>query len=173
MAREQWPIAFRRLPRLRWKTVQDQIVREEHWTDYPALSEDFAILDRELLPRFRELDDEALAAQNRFRREQLVLIVAGASAAVLGALQGMVDDPWPGLGEAAVAVVLGALGTRNRELAAQDHYRHNRVKAEQLRGEYFRFLGRVDDYADERIRIQRLKRRVVEIYREEELDEQP
>jgi hypothetical protein len=163
------PIAFKRLPTLRWKPRDDALVPAEVQRKYPALVSDFAILDQELMPRFRELDNEALKGQNQFRLEQLVLIVGGAIATILGGLQGaFANTPWPGLVEGLLGVVLTVVAVRTRELRAQRRYLVSRVKAERLRGEYFLFLGRVGDYADLERRNRRLAERVVDIYRQKD-----
>jgi hypothetical protein len=138
-------------------------------TKYPELASDFAILDQELMPRFYELDNQALKAQNQFRLEQLVLVIGSAIATILGGLQGaFTNTPWPGLLEGLLAVVLTVVAVRTRELRAQRHYLVSRVKAERLRGEYFLFLGRVGDYADRERRNRRLAERVVEIFRQKD-----
>jgi hypothetical protein len=163
------PIAFKRLPRLRWKPRADALVPPDVQRKYPAFASDFAILDEELMPRFYELDNEALRAQNQFRLEQLVLIIGSAIAAILGGLQGaFTNTPWPGLIEGLLAVVLTVVAVRTRELRAQRRYLVSRVKAERLRSEYFLFLGRVGDYADSERRSRRLAERVVEVYRQKD-----
>jgi hypothetical protein len=163
------PIAFKRLPTLRWKPRDDALVPPDIQSKYPALASDFAILDEELMPRFHELDNQALKAQNQFRLEQLVLIVGGAIAAILGGLQGaFTNTPWPGFIEALLGVVLTVVAVRTREVRAQRRYLVSRVKAERLRGEYFLFLGRVGGYADIDGRNRRLAERVVEIYRQKD-----
>jgi hypothetical protein len=131
----------------------------------PALEDDFAVLDRELMPRFQELDRTALRAQNQFRLEQVILLLGGVLAVMLGALQGALRDAaWPGVVEGLVGVLLAVVGVRTRELHAQRRYLTCRVKAERLRGEFFRFLGRVDEYAGAD-RNRRLVGQVAGIYR--------
>jgi Protein of unknown function (DUF4231) len=159
------PAAFKRFPALRLRPQQAVIVPPELRARCPALEEDFAVLDRELLPRFQELDRTALQAQNQFRLEQVVLILGGVVAVVLGALQGALREAaWPGVVEALVGGLLAVVGVRTRELHAQRRYLTSRVKAERLRGEYFRFLGRVGEYAGAD-RNRRLAWQVASIYR--------
>ena len=116
------------------------------------------------MPGFRALDSEALATQNQFRLEQFLLIMGGILATLLGVLQtALAAARWPGIAESILASVLAALAMRSRTLNAQQRYLTTRLRAETLRGEYFLFLGRIGDYADEATRTQRLKRRVDEI----------
>lgn len=161
---------FKRRPSLRWRPKEgEQIVSLDAQAGAPAFADDFKILERELLPHFRELDNTALRAQNQFRLEQTALIFGGALAIVLGAVQAALSDAvWPGIVEAALAAGLAAIALRARTLKAQERYFTNRLKAETLRGEFFLFLGRVDPYADDDSRLQRLIRRVVEVKAEQE-----
>jgi Protein of unknown function (DUF4231) len=161
---------FRRFPSLRWRPRSDkQIVPLEAQAEFPEFTEDFATLERELLPHFRELDNEALRRQNQFRLDQVLLIFGGAVAAVLGAIQAASpSSPWPGVAEFLVAGGLSAVAFRQRELRARDRYSAGRLKAEALRGEYFLFLGRLGRYAHERERVPHLIRRVAQIVAEQE-----
>jgi hypothetical protein len=156
---------FRRFPRLQWRPKEgEQIVPREVQATYPALAEDFALLEHELLPHFRELDNAALHAQNQFRLEQVALILGGTLATVLGAMQTLLlEAVWPGIAEAVLASGLTAVAFRAQALRAQERYFTNRLKAETLRGEYFRFLGRIGPYAEDREPIQQLRRRVAEV----------
>jgi Protein of unknown function (DUF4231) len=159
------PAALKRFPSLRTRPAEGLIVPPELRARCPALEEDFAVLDRELLPRFQELDRAALQAQNQFRLEQVLLILGGVLAVVLGALQGALRGAaWPGVAEALVGGLLAVVGVRTRELRAQRRYLTSRVKAERLRGEYFRYLGRVGEYAGAD-RAKRLAWQVASIYR--------
>jgi Protein of unknown function (DUF4231) len=158
-------VLFKRLPMLRWRPKEgEQIVPREAQATYPALAEDFAFLERELLLPSRELDNEALSAQNQFRLEQVALILGGTLATVLGAVQASLPNAaWPGIVEAVLAAGLTAAAFRAQVLRAQERYFTNRLKAEMLRGEYFLFLGRIGPYAEDRERLQQLIRRVAEV----------
>jgi hypothetical protein len=160
---------LKRLPTLRWQPQADQqIVAPADQARYALFAEDFMFLERELMPHFRRLDNEALRGQNQFRLEQLIMIFGGALAAALGAFHvALTDAPWLGIIEAAVALFLAAISQRARALKAQEMYLTQRLKAELLRGEYFLFLGHVDRYADLQQRNQQLRRRVTEIITEE------
>lgn len=163
-------ILFKRLPYLQWRPKEgEHIVRPEVQAEYSAFADDFELLERELMPHFRELDNEALRAQNQSRLEQVTLIFCGAFATVLGAIQvALANAVWPGIVEAALAGGLAAVALRTRALKAQQRYFTNRLKAEALRGEYFLFLGQAGPYADDRYRVQRLIRRVAAVKAGEE-----
>ena len=163
---------FRRLPGLRWRPrVGEQIVPLAAQADFAEFAEDFAVLERELMPSFRDLDNDALQRQNQFRLDQLLLIFGGALAATLGAIQAAFATavwPWPGAAEFVVAGALSALAFRQQQLRARDRYSASRLTAEALRAEYFLFLGRVSVYADDGERVRHLIRRVNKILAEQE-----
>lgn len=166
------PALLASLPRLRWRGPgRNPLVRPELEEAMPALGPDFEILARELLPDFFELDEAALRAENTFRLGQLFVIVGGAVATALGAVQAALGGGVTPIGitEALVAgAVAGAVSyVRGRD--AQREYFTSRLKAERLRGEYFLFLGRVPPYDtdDDDERLARLRRLVDGIASEE------
>lgn len=159
---------FNRLPRFRWRPVEnEQIVPHEMQNQFPDLKSDFDILDRNLMPSFRKLDNEALRAQNLFRLQQVVLIAGGVITTTLGAVQAaLAEEVWPGVTEAMVAAFLTSVSYIAREFNEQKNYFSNRLKAEALRGEYFLYLSRTGNYANDD-RAQNLVRRVADIESEE------
>jgi hypothetical protein len=164
------PALFRRLPSVRWRPRDnEEILPRDAQRNYTAFAEDFELLEEHLMPSFRTFDNEALRAQNQFYLEQLVLIFGAAAAAVLGAVQtSLTDAAWPGIIEAVLGATLAAVALRARQLGAQRKYLRNRLKAERLRGEYFMFVGRVGDYADEQTRVRRLRETVALVRTAEE-----
>jgi hypothetical protein len=158
---------FRRLPRMRWRPLPaEDIVPASAMAEYPSLAEDFEILTRELLPDFHQLNAQALHAQNRFWRGELALIMGGGLATALGVVAAATDSVVPGAVETVLATALAAI---TRSLGASDVHRQyftSRLRAEHLRSEYFRFVSRVGDYADDRDRVKALRRRVAEIVTE-------
>jgi uncharacterized protein DUF4231 len=161
---------FKRLPKLFWSPdkAPRQIVKPETQNQFPDLKSDFEILEETLMPRFRNLDDEALRAQNQFRRQQIILIVGGVITTTLGAIQAAFTEKiWPGAAEAAVAAVLTMVSVIAHDFDAQKKYFSNRLKAETLRSEYFLFLGRTGNYANEDDRVPSLIQRVTDIESEE------
>jgi hypothetical protein len=159
-------------PRLFWRAGERYpMVSAELRAASPALADDFEVLDRELLPDFYELDEGALRAQNTFRLGQLLVIVGGAAATSLGAVQAALGGGVTeiGIAEALVAGLLAAAVAYVRGRQAQREYFTTRLKAERLRGEYFLFLGRVAPYDsdDDAERLRRLRGQVTKIEGEE------
>lgn len=156
---------FRRWPSVRWRPgPDDQIIPPGVQADFPEFADDFRVLERELLPQFRALDNEASRRQNQFRLDQVALIFGGAAAAILGAIQvAFPTSAWPGTAEFLVAGGLSAIAFRQRALRPRERYSANRLKAEALRREYFMFLGRVGPFASDVERTRNLIRRVGQI----------
>lgn len=158
-------------PRLFWRAGERcPLVSPELRAASPALADDFDVLDRELLPDFHELDENALRAQNTFRLGQLLVLVGGAAATSLGAVQAALGGgvTWIGIAEALVAGTLAAAIAYVRGRQAQREYFTTRLKAELLRSEYFLFLARVAPYdVDDVDRLRRLRAQVSTIEAEE------
>lgn len=159
---------FRRLPKLRWLPGPDRpFISPEEQSTYPELARDLQVLDEELMPKFYALDKKALKSQNQFWLEQLILLIGSALAAILGAIQiAFINSAIPGLVETVVTILLAAITYRVRVLNAQKLYFTNRLAAETLRGEYYLFLGRIGDYANDQNRRQNLIKRVARIVRQ-------
>jgi uncharacterized protein DUF4231 len=161
---------FKRLPIFLWRPpkIEQQFVEPQAQNQFPALKSDFDMLEKELMPSFRRLDNEALRAQNLFRLQQVILIAGGVITTTLGAVQAAHSkESWPGIAEAVVAAFLTSISYIAREFNEQKNYFSNRLKAEALRGEYFLFLGRIGNYANDDDRAQNLIRRVDDIESEE------
>ena len=107
------------------------------------------ILEQELVPQFRSLDQESLRTQNTFRLGQLSLIAGGAAASVLGAVQTALGGGVLALAipEAVLAGLLAGTTVYIRGRNAQRAYFTARLKAERLRAEYFLVLAHAGDYA--------------------------
>jgi hypothetical protein len=137
------PVLFRRFPRPRWRAQPGAaIVPPEEREAHPALARDLALLDDELLPAFRRLDALALFEQNRFRRQQVVLILGGAATTVFAAVQASLSgQTWPGLAVSLLAGATTTVSATARRRGSLDAYFTARVRAERLRRLYFRFLG--------------------------------
>jgi hypothetical protein len=163
---------LRSLPRLRWRPrPRDPLVGLELARASPNLAPDFEILERELLPDFFRLDEAALQAQNTFRLGQLFVIVGGATATALGAVQAALGGGVLPLGIVG-ALVAGALAgalTYVRGSETQREYLTARLQAERLRSEYFLFLGRVPPYetGEDDDRLGRLREQVAAITSED------
>jgi hypothetical protein len=142
---------FSALPGLRWKPQSEQpFVSEWVLARCPDLRPEIDLLEHELVPRFRHLDRESLRTQNSFRLGQLSLIVGGAAAAALGAVQAALGGGVVGIAvaEALLAGVLAGATVYIRGRNAQREYFTSRLRAERLRAEYFLVLAHAGDYAD-------------------------
>jgi hypothetical protein len=149
--------------------VRDPLVSETLRGDSKELVPNLDILAEELLPAFWEFDEAALRAQNSFRLGQVCVIVGGAVATALGAVQAALGGGVTeiGIAEGLVAGTLAATVNYVRGRQAQREYFTTRLKAERLRGEYFLFLGCVPPYDDEVERLGRLQNQVSAIRAEE------
>ena len=157
------PSLFARLPRLRSPKSSWPALPAEKRAAYPALAADFEVLDRLVDPAFRYSDLAALRHQNRYRRQQIAVLLGSVVASGLGGLQAVFPDQrWPGLLLTALGIALAASSRVTSEVGALAAYLTERVKAERLRALHFRFLSRTGPYSDER-RETALRRDVVAI----------
>jgi hypothetical protein len=126
------------------------IVSPERRSAYPALAADFEVIDRVLTPVFEEYDKRALRSQYQYRRQQVVILLGSALVVGLGGLQAALSDQrWPGIALAIAGVVLAASSQFARERGWLNAYLDERVKAEALRSQCFRYLSRTGKYADD------------------------
>lgn len=157
---------FKRFPSIRWRPKTDwPLVGSDHWPEYPELADDLGILERELVPTFRKLDREALRLQNSFRRQHLTLILGGGLATILGALQAALGGgvAWAGTLEAVLGGTLAGVAVYVRGRRTQQAFLTTRLKAEQLRSEFFLFMACVGGYADPVARLRFLHHRISDI----------
>src|SRR5262249_41409444 len=118
---------FKRRPILFWKPRQDEIVKADDQKQFPALKDDFGVVDMQVLEDFRDLDNKALEAQNQFRWQQIILISGGVVTATFGALQAALSESkWPGITEGVIAAILAAVGVVAQQLGSQKKYYSNR-----------------------------------------------
>jgi hypothetical protein len=165
--RRTWrPALIRRLPRLHW-TAPDpfrHLVELEDQRRYPALAQDLAFLNDHLLDAYRSLDAQALRQQNSFYLVNAATLLGTLVATVLGTVQvAGVGGGWLGFAETLLTGALGGSMVTATSRRMQRGYYTNRLKAERLRSEYFLFLARSGDYADEARRQQILEDRVLAI----------
>jgi hypothetical protein len=130
---------------------------------YPALAADFELLDEEVTPAFAEYDTEALRGQNRYRRQQIGIMLGSALMSGFGGAQAVFPGQrWPGLAVGVVGIALAASSRLAQEGSAHVDYLDARLKAERLRGLYFRYLSATDRYTGED-RVSELRRAVLTI----------
>jgi hypothetical protein len=150
------PALLRRFPKLFWRPSVDQdwdndwvVLEEEDRSKYPELADDLAVWGDLLRFRFRRLDHTALVLQNQFWRQNIALIIGGLVATSLGAVQAALGGGVVGLAvaQAVLAGALAGLTVLIRSRRAQNGYFTARLKAEQIKSEYFMFLGRAGSYA--------------------------
>jgi Protein of unknown function (DUF4231) len=152
------PLMLVRFPKLRAPAVSWPVIPDDTRASCPSLVPDFQVLDREVTAAFVEADLAALRSQNRYRRQQVIILLGSAALTGLGGLQALfADQRWPGLLLAVLGVLLAATGRATRELDDLKGYLNERVKAERLRALHFLFLSRTGKYAgaDRRANLQR------------------
>lgn len=156
---------FRRFPKFHLLPREEQqLVLPKDRSQYPAFTKDFETLESELMPFFRELDNQALSRQNRYRWMYVILIFGGATVTILGIAQlAFISVSWIGITEAAVAGLLVLATTGLQRFKDHERYLNARLAAERLRSEYFLFLGRCGRYANEQDRVQKLIQHVADI----------
>jgi Protein of unknown function (DUF4231) len=141
-ATKQRPAVIKRFPRLRYNPESSPLVKPAERHAFPGLAEDFAFLDRELMPAFAELDVAALREQNRYRRQQIILIAGALLVTVFGAVQAWLrGQAWPGIFVGVLSLAMSAVTATGRQRDTQGTYLSARVKAERLRGLYFTYLA--------------------------------
>jgi hypothetical protein len=142
------PALLVRFPSLRAPRASRPPIAPKVADDYPELADDIAIVDREVGPAFREADLAAQGNQNRYRRQQVIIIFGSALLAGFGGLQAVFPEQrWPGLVLGLLGALLAVLSTAVNDLNALERFMSERVKAERLRSACFRFLSRTGRYA--------------------------
>lgn len=160
-------VVFKRFPKLRPLQREEQhLVPPNERHKYPSFVADFDTLDEKLMPTFRELDNEALLQQNRYRWAYIILIFGGSLATIFGIFQiAFQNIEWPGIVGAIIAAILVVTITASRSFDNHKRYLDTRLAAEQLRSAYFLFLGHYHPYEDEHTRAEHLRRQVEVIKR--------
>lgn len=152
------PALLMRFPALRGAFRSHPIVDKTTAAEYPALAEDIATADEIVGPAYTGSDLAALREQNRYRRQQVVIILGTALLSGLGGLQAVFPaERWPGILLSLLGLALIYVGRTAGELATFDTFLNERIKAERLRAAYFRYLSRTGRYkaADRNIQLRR------------------
>ncbi|HLY28761.1 MAG TPA: DUF4231 domain-containing protein, partial [Aggregatilineales bacterium] len=116
------------------------------------IREDLAVLDRELLPLFRDRDYVASQKQNQYRLIQIAFIVLATIATLIGSFQALAlnistrNVPFWAFLETLVALIATYLATISGREPPLPEWLENRRRAESLRREYFRFLMDMPPY---------------------------
>lgn len=154
---------FKQRPRFR-PLVKELEPLIEDTSQYPALAADFQILEDILVPSYHKHDREAIRLQNAHWWTYVVLIVGGAVATILGIFQLAISVEGIGIAGAVVAALLVSTTLVLNSSRYQERYMNSRLAAEELRGEYFLFLGHIDKYntvGEERVEILRERVRLI------------
>lgn len=163
---------FKRLPNFHpLPREQQEIISPDERNKHPDFASDFEILQDKLIPIFREVDNEALNCQNRYRFMYLILIVGSALATIVIIFQ--IAFLRITVLDAIGTLIAGLLFIATSSLQLfkyQERYFDARLAAERLRSEYFLFLGHLHQYAN-KDRVQQLERRIIEIRKGAESDE--
>lgn len=149
----------------------EPLVPTDEQKKYAVFADDFITLDEVLMPAYVKLDQEAIVRQNAYRWMYVILIFGGALATILGVVRLAFDIGAVGLLGAIAAGIVGGISFALRTLHYHGRYLNARLAAEQLRSEYFLFLGRIGPYADGATRLAYLKNRVASIKHEGERHE--
>lgn len=164
------PAILTRFPRLwlRLPRKPRSIISAGEAERYPALADDIRVLDEEVGPSFAVSERAALVAQNRYRRQQVVILLGSAALAGLGGLQAVFPEyRWLGLVLVVLGILLTGVSQAAGELKTLDCFLTERVKAERFRAMYFRYLSRTGRYSgDDRVSV--LRRAVLAVERGEE-----
>lgn len=161
-------VLVRRFPTWHSPGYSSPVIPPDKRGPYGLLADDFAILDAEVGRYFTDFDIEALQAQNRYRRQQVTVLIGSALVTGLGGLQAVFPgERWPGLALAVLGVAIGGFSQAFKDLDMKTDYLDARVKAERLRALHFLFLSRTGPYAGDD-RVTALRRAVLAIRRGDE-----
>jgi hypothetical protein len=142
------PAMLKRFPSMRVPRESWPVIPEAKRSDYPSLADDFVVLDREAAQAFRRADLAAIRHQNRFRRQQVVILIGSALLSGFGGLQAVYPEQrWPGVLLTILGIGLGALSQATGEQNTLSEFLTERVKAERLRALHFTFLARTGPFA--------------------------
>lgn len=158
----------------------------------PELTADIRELDQHLLLHFWRMNQQARFFQNRYYQYQWAFILAAFLTTALAAVnvflyaQGWTGQAGTIVGSLQWTEVLGFLTAMVSGIAAgvsfldanqtpQKRWYKARVQAEILRSTYFLFLARQTpfDSPNDRERVQRMRRKVIEVLRETRIAERP
>ena len=155
--RRLWPALLKRFPRLFRQPAEDELwpgdrplMPPESLTEYQTLQTDIAVWNQQLEPRFRTLDHRAQNLQNQFWRQRVMLIAGGLLATSLATVQAALGggNVYLAAIQAVLTGLLAGLTVLIRSRRAQRGYLSARLRAEQIKSEFFLFLARAGDYAE-------------------------
>jgi hypothetical protein len=128
-------------------TASQPVIAADKRTAYPALNEDFTVIDGALASDFQECDLAALRSQRRYRGQQVLIILGSAAMTGLGGVQAVLPGQrWPGVLLGVIGIILAASSRVAKEGVALNQYLSERAKAERLRALHFQYLSRTGKY---------------------------
>jgi Protein of unknown function (DUF4231) len=138
---------FKRWPHPWFKPAETPLIKAEDITQYTALTDDLATIDRVIGPRFKEYDLNAQSAQNRYWGQQVTLLCVSALTAAFGSVQAAYTHyVWPGIVVAVLGVLAAAVAGFGEERGSQRSYLDQRTKAERLRSMAFAYLAELPPF---------------------------
>jgi uncharacterized protein YjbI with pentapeptide repeats len=139
--------------------------------DFPAFADDFRFLEKEILPSFRALSQRAdrLTVLRRLYMGGVLAVIGlavaiGLAEAAVANSQSEAPGIWLVVVPSIAAAAVGSMLVAGRW---QDQAAALRLKAERLRREYFIYLGRLGEYADNGTRNEFLKNEIKKIVKKE------
>lgn len=181
-SRKRRPEWLRRFPKLRPDPLDnnfqlippaqlEELLQKLNKSAADRIRADIQFLEQPLMRLFRERDHEAYVYQNTHRLFQLSFIGLSVLATLVGSLVTLSLTSNPTLSavlgfiEAVIAAVTAALAALQGNRPPQALWLQNRLRAEYLRREYFRFLMNLEPYTslDEVHRRRMLELRAAEI----------
>jgi hypothetical protein len=125
--------------------------------DYPddikqEIFNDLEFMEYEMLRLFRDRDHRAKYNQNRYRRRQIFFLILAVSATLVGSLQVVALGSNPEIMplfaflETLIALFTAFLAALGGREPPQQQWLTNRLRAEQMRQEYFLYLTRMPPY---------------------------
>jgi hypothetical protein len=161
--RARMPLWIQQLPKLRFNAPDPSFqlidpARLKEYLDHADpntaahIRENMDILERDLLPFFRDHDYEASRRQNQYRLFQLGFILLATLATLIGSLQALSFNgspssvPFWSFLETVIALLATFLATVAGREPPLPLWLTNRRRAESLRREYFRFLMDLPPY---------------------------
>lgn len=164
-ARSWVPLWLRQFPVFRFQPFEptfqllnaaqlDKILAKSDPAARAKVKRDVEYLEHEVLRLFRERDYEASFHQNRYRLFQLAYMVLALAATIVGSMLALSLESAPhltpilGAIEAIIAGFTTFFATLSTDEPPQQLWLQNRLRAEFLRREYFRYLMNLAPYSD-------------------------
>jgi len=161
---------FRRLPRWRWRSKPQPLIRAELLARFPDYQDDFQVLTTHVERPYARLDEQAGRNQNRARLLGCLQLTATTLLSLCAGVHLVMDQGATGavlrIAGVIFGLVVGVVGQVNRTSPARATYLSARRGAEQLRTLCWLYLGKQGIYADPATRQRSLCQAVLRIEQE-------